>query len=168
LLGKASNKSESIANAINAEIERIYGDPSGNNKVRFDVSGSKITVHLIDQAVDEYYEEDTYADAGDGINWDEAEEKEDINSGSSVSSDKSLESAVSQRLLSEADLSGISKADLRILRNVPYAKHGRKFTTKDLQDYFGAKSWYKPQYDNVDNKLSDIEKKNIAFIQKHE
>jgi hypothetical protein len=75
---------------------------------------------------------------------------------------------LSQRLLTEADLRGYSKAELRILRNAIYAMHGRKFTSKDLQDFFGRKSWYNPQYDNVHNKLSDIEKKNVAFIQKHE
>jgi serine/threonine-protein kinase len=75
---------------------------------------------------------------------------------------------LSTRLLTENDLRVASKEELRILRNTIFAKHGRKFVSKDLQDYFGTKEWYHPQYKEVDHLLNNIEKKNIAFIQKHE
>ena len=41
----------------------------------------------------------------------------------------------------------LSKEELRLARNEIYARHGRKFDSKDLQDYFNSKSWYTPMYD---------------------
>lgn len=75
-------------------------------------------------------------------------------------------SALSTRLLTESDLYGKTKQQLRIMRNEIYARHGRKFKSQDLQDYFSAQDWYTPLYDEV--KLNEVEKKNVAFIQRHE
>lgn len=54
--------------------------------------------------------------------------------------------------------------DLDLMRNEIYAAHGYKFKNAKLQAYFGKKSWYKPQFDTVDDKLSEIEKHNIQVI----
>ena len=71
--------------------------------------------------------------------------------------------------LSGSDLSGLSKSQLRILRNTIYARHGRKFKSKDLQRYFSGFSWYTPRYDEISpSSLSDVEKHNISLIQKYE
>ena len=74
----------------------------------------------------------------------------------------------STRLLREADLRGTSKQDLRFLRNEIYARHGYRFNSRDLQEYFSTKDWYRPQFDDVDHLLSEIEKENIKFIERHE
>jgi hypothetical protein len=74
----------------------------------------------------------------------------------------------STRLLTESDLQGLSKQELRILRNEIFARHGRKFKSEDLRDYFSTKDWYSPQYDEVTHLLNTIEKKNVEFIQRHE
>lgn len=59
--------------------------------------------------------------------------------------------------------------ELRILRNAIYARHGRKFKSRDLQEYFESKDWYKPRNTEVtDAMLSPIEKHNIKEIQKAE
>ena len=71
--------------------------------------------------------------------------------------------------LSDSDLRGLSKSELRILRNTIYARHGRKFKSKDLANYFKMFDWYVPKYDEISvNSLSDIEKHNISLIQKYE
>lgn len=75
---------------------------------------------------------------------------------------------LSQRLLTEQDLAGWSKQDMRTVRNAIYARHGYKFKSADLREYFSRFSWYKPLYDDVDSQLNSIEKKNIAFIKAHE
>jgi hypothetical protein len=75
---------------------------------------------------------------------------------------------ISERLLTEEDISGLSKPELRILRNEIYARHGYIFKSKDLQDYFSAKDWYRPQHEDVSNLLNATEKKNVEFIKKHE
>ena len=42
----------------------------------------------------------------------------------------------SYRLLEYEDISTISTADIRIAKNEIYARHGRKFSSEDLQQYF--------------------------------
>ena len=56
--------------------------------------------------------------------------------------------------------------DLDIMTNEIYADYGLKFKTTKWQTYFNNKTWYKPLYDNVDTKLSAIDKKNIETIAK--
>ena len=46
------------------------------------------------------------------------------------------------RLLTREELKSASPDDLRIARNEIYARHGRRFTSSDLQEYFEARDWY--------------------------
>lgn len=74
----------------------------------------------------------------------------------------------SQRLLNTSDLRSLTKQDLKIMRNEIYARHGYKFKTSEMINYFLKQSWYEGKYDDVTTKLSTIEKKNIELIKKHE
>ena len=58
--------------------------------------------------------------------------------------------------------------DLRVLRNEIYARHGRVFKDADLQKYFAAQPWYKPDPTFTDEKLSEIEIANLAKIKEAE
>jgi hypothetical protein len=78
----------------------------------------------------------------------------------------SLGYTATHRLLTEDELRGFSKTELRILRNEIYARHGRKFKSTDLQQYFLKQSWYRPLYDEVS--LTDIEQRNVEFIKQYE
>jgi YARHG domain len=71
---------------------------------------------------------------------------------------------VSERLLEEDELLEIDKEDLMIMRNEPFAAHGYIFKNKFLREYFTSKPWYTPEFDNVNDRLSDIEKANIQLI----
>lgn len=74
-------------------------------------------------------------------------------------------------VLDESAVSDLFAEDLRILRNEIYARHGRVFTapkSKDLQKYFEAQPWYKPDPEFKDDQLSETEFKNIALIKKAE
>lgn len=75
------------------------------------------------------------------------------------------------RELTIADISGLSHDQLDLARNEIYARHGRKFSTPTLQNYFNSQSWYtgtiEPN-DFTDDMLSDVEKNNIQFIKDHE
>lgn len=75
---------------------------------------------------------------------------------------------LSQRYVTASDLSGLSKSELRILRNSIYARHGYKFKSADLLQYFSQYSWYVPAYSNVESSLSKIERSNVATIQSWE
>jgi len=61
-----------------------------------------------------------------------------------------------------------SKANLRIVRNMIYAQHGRKFESPDLQNFFDSQSWYKENPNYSDSLLSEIDLGNISFIQDKE
>ncbi len=72
------------------------------------------------------------------------------------------------RVVTEADLQGKSKAELRVMRNEVYARHGRVFQSADLNAYFSAKPWYKQDPNYSDGLLSDIDRENIRIIQESE
>lgn len=58
----------------------------------------------------------------------------------------------------------LSIEDLDIMRNEIFAEYGYKFTTDKWKAYFAKQSWYKGLYDNVDDKLSEIDKANVQTI----
>lgn len=85
------------------------------------------------------------------------------------SAPRSYVAMVTSRKLTEQDLAPYSKAELRLMRNTIYAIHGRRFTSPDLQEYFGRFPWYQPRVDEIaPGTLNEIETYNAAFIMNHE
>lgn len=72
------------------------------------------------------------------------------------------------RVISDAELKGRSKAELRVMRNEIYARHGKAFESPDLKAYFTAKSWYAPNPDYDDAMLTDTDKQNVKILQERE
>ncbi len=68
------------------------------------------------------------------------------------------------KILKVEDLSTLSRRDLRILRNTVYARRGRPFDSKVVQDYFATATWYKPDQGYDDSRLNETDRKNIAVI----
>ncbi|MCK5029521.1 MAG: YARHG domain-containing protein [Bacteroidales bacterium] len=62
------------------------------------------------------------------------------------------------------DLEIVTEEGLAYIRNQFYARKGRIFKTRKMKKYFEPKEWYKPLYDDVTEKLSEIELYNIHFI----
>jgi hypothetical protein len=75
---------------------------------------------------------------------------------------------VSERLLGKNELTGKTKEELMIMRNEPFAVYGYIFKNKFLKNYFEDKGWYNPQFDNVNDQLSEVEKANIKLIKEVE
>jgi hypothetical protein len=65
-------------------------------------------------------------------------------------------------------LAQLNNQNLRLLRNMIYARHGYIFNSSDLVLYFSRFDWYNPKFDNVDDLLTDIDKYNIQLIQAFE
>lgn len=70
--------------------------------------------------------------------------------------------------LSSADLEKLSKAQLRLMRNAVYARHGRTFKSTDLQSLWECYAWYKKNPAYSDDLLTDIDKYNIRLIKMFE
>jgi hypothetical protein len=65
-------------------------------------------------------------------------------------------------------LLSFSREELRILRNYFYAKYNYSFSSVDLISFFSKFSWYRASESNVDNRLTEIDRKNIQLIQELE
>ena len=83
----------------------------------------------------------------------------------------------SQREVTDADLAGLSLAELRIARNEIFARHGRQFKDPLLNQWFYSKGWYlslpykyAPDYfdKNRPNPLSKLEAQNADYILAYE
>lgn len=71
------------------------------------------------------------------------------------------------RLLTDAEVSGLSSEQLRLAINEIYARHGRKFSDTGLQEYFNSKSWYHGTVEPdqfSDSVLNETEKTNAAKL----
>jgi hypothetical protein len=67
-------------------------------------------------------------------------------------------------LISESDLSGLSLAEIKRLRNTIFARHGRIFQTPELNNYFAGRPWYRPRDDYSDGDLTPNDRANIRIM----
>ena len=78
----------------------------------------------------------------------------------------------STEYLTDADVSSLSKEQLRLARNEIFARHGYIFKDSTLNDYFTSKSWYSGTISSDDfdmeSTFSKIEKANINKIKEFE
>lgn len=68
------------------------------------------------------------------------------------------------RQLTLAQLDDFSRRDLRLLRNLVYARKGRVFDSGFLALYFARFSWYAPDSSYSDARLGTIDRRNIKLI----
>lgn len=79
--------------------------------------------------------------------------------------------------LKESDLENMSIKEINYAKNEIYARHGRTFQSKELQEYFNSKKWYQ-ELDKIDWKefdahpdkyqLNDYELKNAVLLKNKE
>jgi hypothetical protein len=62
-------------------------------------------------------------------------------------------------------LSDLSRRDLRILRNLIYARRGRPFKSPILREYFERMDWYHADPKYTDARLTKNDKRNIKVVQ---
>lgn len=70
----------------------------------------------------------------------------------------------STMLLNDKSFRRLKKSTLRIMRNAIMARHGYRFQSQDLQNYFAKEPWYKPAASNDQIRLSLIERLNVELI----
>lgn len=74
----------------------------------------------------------------------------------------------STKLLTAADVSNLTAAELRIMRNEMYARHGYSFKLSDMQQHFDKQDWYMPVSTDVTGQLTKLEQTNEALIKRYE
>jgi hypothetical protein len=74
----------------------------------------------------------------------------------------------STKLLKSADVENLQPAELRLMRNEIYARHGYAFILKDMQEHFDEAAWYMPVAMDIQSKLTATEIKNAALIKRYE
>lgn len=126
----------------------------------------------------------------------EQEQSEDANMQESLSADKTSSATDSEeeieediaeqatdvyilpesdsRYMTDADVENLSLKEINYAKNEIYARHGRKFDSVELQNYFNSKSWYDEKYEPEDfdknhaGELNDYEKTNAEFLSEKE
>lgn len=83
----------------------------------------------------------------------------------------------SRRLITPADLEGLSLRELELMRNEIYARRGWVFQRDDLRAFFESQPWYRAQ-GNLDNRedanryvereITPLERRNIRIILEQE
>ena len=65
-------------------------------------------------------------------------------------------------------IANLNKRELRILRNTIFAKHGYIFASNDLREHFSKFAWYNGVNINVQDRLTETDRMNVAIIQSRE
>lgn len=73
----------------------------------------------------------------------------------------------STRPLDESDTKYLTRWGHSVMLNEIYARHGMQFTDDDLKSHFGRFEWYNPRFNDVQSKLTELEKQNIEFLRTH-
>jgi len=85
-----------------------------------------------------------------------------------TNTEKLYEKNASNEELAIDFVSNLSKADIFILRNSIFARHGFAFRDKQLRIYFEQFDWYMPVFGDVKDELTEVEKKNIDLLLRYE
>ncbi len=128
-----------------------------NNCVTSQTEKNEYENNVTDSAAESSDADDTSEDI------DEA--SDDITDGDYIISDSD------SRELSEKDIESLTLKELNYAKNEIYARHGRIFESRELNDYFQSKSWYKGTVNPEDfseDVLTEAEKKNVILLKEKE
>jgi Ca-activated chloride channel family protein len=70
--------------------------------------------------------------------------------------------------LANQELAALDRTQLRVLRNVPYARHGYTFASDDLRTAFARFPWYHADRQFDERRLERVDSDNIALVHAYE
>jgi hypothetical protein len=70
----------------------------------------------------------------------------------------------STRYIEDSDMVGMTNWQVTLMRNAIYARYGRVFDNADLRAHFLRQPWYHPRTDFDEKRLSQIERRNAAYL----
>ena len=85
-----------------------------------------------------------------------------------TTTDEVLRYNASGELLTPKQVANMTKADIFILRNSIYARHGYSYKNRQLRAYFDRQSWYMPVKTDIKGELTPLEKQNIELLLRYE
>ena len=68
------------------------------------------------------------------------------------------------RSISDLVTNSLPASQLRLIRNMIFARYGRDFNSEDLRRYFASFEWYEPMSFDVDEQITAIDRANIAGL----
>ena len=71
-------------------------------------------------------------------------------------------------VLKTADVENLTQPQIRMIRNLVFARHGYSFGSEDLRRVFEGYDWYMPRSNDVKADLTELEKKNLALLMRYE
>ena len=71
-------------------------------------------------------------------------------------------------VLKSKDVENLYRPQIRMLRNLIFARHGVSFENKPVRYVFEAQDWYVPYTVDTQIKLTDIETQNLAVLKRYE
>lgn len=121
------------------------------------------------------YNPDLQMEEGDYVDWNKKRKVMEDFEGEMVYDDSYftttedvLKYNASKELLTKEQVSNFKKADLFVMRNAIYARHGYSFKNQQLRAYFDSQPWYIPVSTDVKAEFTEIEKKNIELLLRYE
>ena len=91
--------------------------------------------------------------------------------GSAIYSDEYILPESEYMYLTKSDISHLTKKGLCYARNEIYARYGRKFKAKELQEYFDSTVWYHAKYEptesndkKISEKMNKYERYNVDLL----
>lgn len=93
-----------------------------------------------------------------------ADAKVAVEAGDSEANPMDDPSLLDGQVLKPEQLRELSRRELRILRNMVYARRGRKFRSPLLQEYFDRMEWYRVDPGYTDKKITRNDERNIRLI----
>jgi len=83
-----------------------------------------------------------------------------------IKSPNIVEGIILSSKIDSVEISEMISADLRLLRNEIFARHGYIFKSPELTDFFSKFEWYQPNLtsDQIDKVLTEIDRFNISLI----
>jgi YARHG domain len=71
-------------------------------------------------------------------------------------------------VLKTADVENLTQPQIRIIRNLIFARHGYSFGAEDLRRVFEGYDWYVPRTNDVKADLTELEKNNLVLLKRYE
>lgn len=106
--------------------------------------------------------EEKYSEGVDGETYEWMEEKY------AMTTDNIFKINASKKILKKSDVENMKKADLEIIRNTIYARHGYSFKNKVFRNFFDSQDWYIPVHADITKELTEMEKVNIKLLMRFE